>query len=188
MIKTTETITAELADREAIRDCIYRYCRGIDRADSELLLSAYWPDGTDQHGNFDAKSAQEFVDTALPILGKMEMTTHVMHNILIEIQGDIAYVESYVQAFHKMYREDGTLYDHMSSSRFLDLMERRDLQWRIKRRAVVRDWFREFGDSVAWADGDLGKALEYGKKKPLDIGQRKPNDLSYQVLKFSELP
>ena len=39
--------TIELQDlvaREAIRDCLYRYCRGIDRADAEMLRSAYWPD------------------------------------------------------------------------------------------------------------------------------------------------
>ena len=39
-----------LLDREAIRDCLYRYCRGIDRADEAALRSAYWPDATDCHG------------------------------------------------------------------------------------------------------------------------------------------
>ena len=28
-----------LLDREAIRDCLYRYCRGIDRADEAALRS-----------------------------------------------------------------------------------------------------------------------------------------------------
>ena len=43
---------AELVDREAIRDCIYRYCRGVDRADEAALRSAYWPDAIDQHGSY----------------------------------------------------------------------------------------------------------------------------------------
>ena len=42
----------ELLDREAIRDCIYRYCRGVDRADEASLRGAYWPDATDQHGPY----------------------------------------------------------------------------------------------------------------------------------------
>ena len=182
MNKKVSAIVAELGDREAIRDCIYRYCRGIDRMDRELLLSAYWPDGTDEHGNFTARSAQEFVGTALDILAGMEMTTHVMHNILIDIQGDVACVESYVQAFHKLRREDGSYYDHISSSRFLDRMERRDDEWRIKRRTVVRDWFREYADSADWKTGELGESLGYGRDKPLDTGRRKPEDLSYKVL------
>ncbi|MDX0110591.1 nuclear transport factor 2 family protein, partial [Sinorhizobium meliloti] len=28
-----EANISELLDREAIRDCLYRYCRGIDRGD-----------------------------------------------------------------------------------------------------------------------------------------------------------
>jgi hypothetical protein len=36
---------SELMDREMIRDCLYRYCRGIDRADEAMLRSACWPGG-----------------------------------------------------------------------------------------------------------------------------------------------
>ena len=39
-----------LLDREAIRDCLYRYCRGIDRADEDARRSAEWPDVRDCHG------------------------------------------------------------------------------------------------------------------------------------------
>lgn len=184
MIRKTDQIAAELADREAIRDCIYRYCRGIDRIDRELLLSAYWPDAIDEHGNFSTRSAEEFANQAISILGTMVLTTHVVHNILIDIRGPEAHVETYVQAFHTRKREDGTFYDHMSSSRFLDRMERRDGEWRISHRAVVRDWFREFAEAHEWAEGELGQALGYGRRQPLDIAQRSPEDLSYQFLDF----
>ena len=39
----TETSTdaiGQLLDREAIRECIFRYCRGIDRQDEQALRSA----------------------------------------------------------------------------------------------------------------------------------------------------
>ena len=45
-----EAKLTELLDREAIRACIYRYCRGVDRADEATLRGTYWPDATDQHG------------------------------------------------------------------------------------------------------------------------------------------
>jgi hypothetical protein len=175
-------IAGEMADREAIGDCLHRYCRGIDRIDVELLLSAYWPDGTDEHGNFTAVSAQDFVDHAVPILQGMDLTKHLLSNILIRIEGERAHVESYVQAFHRMRRPDGSRYDHISSGRYLDLMEKRDDEWRIKRRVVIRDWFREFPDAADWADGAMPQSLGYGKHRPLDVGLRKPDDRSYELL------
>lgn len=50
-----------LFDREAIRECLYRYCRGIDRADEAALRSAYWEDATDCHGAWNG-SAAGFID------------------------------------------------------------------------------------------------------------------------------
>ena len=185
MIKSVSDIGREWADRESIRDCLYRYCRGIDRLDVELMLSAYWPDATDEHGNFVANSAQEFVDHAVPILEGIELTTHFLGNILIDVKGDAAFVESYIQAFHRMRRPDGSSYDHMSSSRFIDRMEKRDDQWRIRRRVVVRDWFREFADSGDWASGAFPQAHGYGKSEPLSLGLRKPDDRSYELLGHS---
>ncbi|KHK90289.1 nuclear transport factor 2 family protein [Novosphingobium malaysiense] len=182
MIRTVEEVAKEFADRECIRDCLYRYCRGIDRLDTELILSAYWPDATDEHGNFLANSAQEFVDHAVPIIESMDLTTHFLGNILIDIRGEEAWVESYIQAFHRMSREDGSRYDHMSSSRFIDRMERRAGEWRIKRRVVVRDWFREFPDSSEWDKGQLPGKLGYGKAEPLSLGLRKPDDPSYALM------
>lgn len=32
-----------LLDRQAILDCIHRYCRGVDRMDRQLTLSVYHP-------------------------------------------------------------------------------------------------------------------------------------------------
>ncbi|BEP46256.1 hypothetical protein GmRootV15_68450 (plasmid) [Variovorax sp. V15] len=53
-----------LLDREAIRDCLYRYCRGIDRCDEAALRSAYWEDATDCHGAWKG-SAEGFIAQAL---------------------------------------------------------------------------------------------------------------------------
>lgn len=183
MVRKTAQFAAEFADREAIRDCVYRYCRGIDRLDVDLILSAYWPDATDEHGNFVTGSAQEFVDHAVPIIRSIDLTTHFIGNILIDIDGEQAFVESYIQAFHRMRRADGTRYDHISGSRFVDRMEKREDEWRIARRVVVRDWFREFSDSADWDKGELGGELGYGRDRPLDLGARKPDDRSYALLR-----
>ena len=46
----TTALVRELKDRQEIYDCLMRYCRGIDRLDRDMLLSAYHPDAVDDHG------------------------------------------------------------------------------------------------------------------------------------------
>ena len=74
-----------LADREAIRECLYRYCRGIDRLDEAALRSAYWPDATDRHGPYQG-SAAGFIDWALAKLQGGGRLVHFLGNILIELR------------------------------------------------------------------------------------------------------
>ena len=42
-----------LRDHEEIRQLLYRYARGVDRADIDILRSVYAEGGTDRHGLFD---------------------------------------------------------------------------------------------------------------------------------------
>jgi hypothetical protein len=61
-----ETITPELRqllDREAIREVIQRFARGLDRHDDALVASAYHPDALDHHGAFLGSPA-EFIPWA----------------------------------------------------------------------------------------------------------------------------
>ena len=53
MMPKIADIRDQLADREAVRDCLYRYCRAIDRCDFELLASVYWRDSTEDHEPFN---------------------------------------------------------------------------------------------------------------------------------------
>ena len=54
----------QLSDREKIREAAMRYSYGVDRLDPEVMKSAYWPEATDNHGNF-VGNAHEFVDLSL---------------------------------------------------------------------------------------------------------------------------
>lgn len=129
----------ELSNREAIRDCLYRYCRGIDRADEAALRSAYWPDGTDNHGPYNG-SASGFIDWAMKTLPHMERNIHQIHNILIEFDDEGALVESYFSAFQRQPSQDGTLEELMMKGRYIDRFTQRDGEWRIFARTVVFDW------------------------------------------------
>ena len=43
----------ELANRLAIQDVLNKHSRGVDRADADMLKSAYWPEAEVAYGGFD---------------------------------------------------------------------------------------------------------------------------------------
>lgn len=134
---------AELVDRTAISDVLHRYCRAIDRCDAELLRSCYHPDAVDHHGPIRGRR-DEFVDRAISELtlraaSHGQLTTHVLGNVIIDLDGDAAAVESYFQAAHVEDRDEGFRVFEFHG-RYLDRFERRDGEWRIARRTVVHDW------------------------------------------------
>jgi len=155
----------ELADREAIRDCLYRYCRGIDRCDADLLRSAYWPDGLDSHAvpGKPPLNAYDFIGRVMPKLEMMQRTQHQITNSLIRIDGDNANVESYFWAVHQEHR-DGELQDVHAAGRYLDRFTKRNGEWRIAHRHVLIDWFRVGEKSSDWSQGMFGKPSEGGDR------------------------
>lgn len=177
MVLTISQLQSELVDRESIRQCIYRYCRGIDRCDFDLLLTAYWPDATEDHDPF-VGTITDFVEFARDILLTMDQTSHMVTNTLIDIYGATAHVESYVRAYHRLTRDDGSKHDLVTASRYLDVMERRDGEWRIITRTVVRDWYRDYPDTADWT------AEVFGQK--FSPGVRLPDDRSYAI--FGSMP
>lgn len=130
----------DLLDREAIRDCLYRYCRGIDRADEEALSSAYWPDATDCHGAYRG-SAAGFIARALPRLRAGGSRVHTISNILIELHGAVAAVESSFLALQTS--ASAPTHETFLCGRYVDRFEQRDGEWRVANRTVVYDWIEE---------------------------------------------
>lgn len=129
-----------LLDREAIRDCLYGYCRGIDRADEAALRSAYWEDATDCHGAWNG-SATGFIDQALQKLREGGRRVHQVSNIAIELHGDLAAVESAFLALQAPASAPSR--ETFLCGRYLDRFERRRGEWRIAARTVVYDWIEE---------------------------------------------
>jgi hypothetical protein len=163
-----------LLDREAIRDCLYRYCRGIDRVDEEALRSAYWEDATDCHGAWNG-SATGFIDQALQRLRQGGRRVHQISNVLIELQGQSAAVESSFFALQSA-AEAPTL-QTLLCGRYVDRFERRSGQWRIAARTVVYDWIEERErPELAQADAAL-----FGKRQP--VGTVAPHDAVYGLLR-----
>jgi hypothetical protein len=170
-----KTFESELADREAIRHCLNRYSRGVDRLDEELLQSVYWPGAIDDHIIFTG-TGQDFIPFVIKALGAMDQTMHMLGNMLIDMDGkSAATAETYFQAFHRVPGESGVAADLIVGGRYVDRFEKRDDEWRISARTVIIDWFRQYADSGDWSAKPLGLDIE--------PGLRKPDDRSYALMK-----
>lgn len=135
----------ELMDREAIRECMNRYCRGIDRQDEDALRSAYWPDATDRHGPYQG-SATGFIDWALKKLAKDSLRSiHNIANMSITLAGQQAGVETYFLALQRDRDSQGVPREIFIAGRYVDRFEKRGQEWRIAARTVVYDWLRDLG-------------------------------------------
>jgi ketosteroid isomerase-like protein len=158
-----------LLDKEDIREVTYRFARGVDRHDWELIRSCYHDDGVDCHGIFDGP-ATEYVAWVTENVPKLATsTTHHVSNGLIDVQGDVAFCESYVLAAHRYVRDDGQRADFLCGARYVDRFERRDGRWRIAHRQLLWDWVRDDRlDGEFEAVGIDPSQLRFGEHGPAD--------------------
>ena len=163
-----------LLDREAIRDCIYRYCRGIDRADEAALRSSYWPDATDSHGAYSGP-VEGFFQWALEVFKTDARNVHQVSNILIAFTAPTrAAVESYFNALQRGAGKDGVVRQFHLAGRYCDLFEKRAGEWRVVQRTVVYDWIDE---QTPPAESETAR---FGPRQP--IGAKLPHDPIYHLL------
>ena len=131
----------ELLDKQAVYEVVLRYCRGIDRLDLETVRDCYHPDGVDHHTGFSG-TRDEYVLWVGEGLRRFDGTMHFVGNHLAEVEGDVAFSETYGNAHHwGTPREDPAL-NFVSGFRYVDRFERRDGTWRIAERHAVREWTR----------------------------------------------
>jgi hypothetical protein len=158
-----QTAVAAFLDKQAIRDALMRYCRGVDRLDEALLASVYHGGAWDHHGRFDmigtefAKHVVGFMKTAA--LGHQ----HRIANISIELDGDTAHVESYL---HSLMNHADRVDEFIG--RYVDRFEKRNGEWKIAERWVVVDFTR----MTPVAD-------RFGLETTFIRGQRATDDQSY---------
>jgi ketosteroid isomerase-like protein len=125
-----------LLDKQDVRECVERFCRGMDRFDRETYLSAFWDDAEMAAGPFVGNAADCW-DWAVPMHEQGQILTH--HALLqsnIDLAGDTAHCESYY-LFVARNRDESLV---TAGGRYIDRMERRDGEWRIAVRTNVIEW------------------------------------------------
>jgi hypothetical protein len=171
----------QLLDRQEITDLLYRRARAGDRRDLELALSCYHDGATEEHEGFTG-SVETFLRerslTSPHSTAPVTCLWHFISNILIDLRGDEAAVESYHIAVVEAEPPDGEATRSIIGGRYLDEFAKRDGRWAITHRSVVFDWSRVEPITAGTAYWDL---MGHDTSKIL-FGDFGPNDPLYELL------
>ncbi len=149
--------SGEWIARAKIAECVARLARGEDRRNADLIRACWWPDATYdygvQSGGFDS-----YLAWVVPGADAIKNTQHVIGQTYIELDGDSAKAETHVVSYHRIDMGAGDQ-DTCIGGRYLDTMEQRDGDWRIRDRVMLYDWYSEWGDAIDWSRGLMGLPL-----------------------------
>ncbi|MDX6292544.1 MAG: hypothetical protein QOH50_1619 [Kribbellaceae bacterium] len=180
-LKERTPVESELADllaKQEITEVLYRRARAGDRRDHALALSCYHEGATEEHEGFTGPAADFVLEHSAYAPGKTPPTSSLVHliaNVLIELDGDEAAVESYHLCFMTGH-VTGTETDTTIAGRYLDRFARRNGRWAITHRQVVFDWSRtEPGVERFWD--------RYPDQSKIAFGRLGPDDPLYGMTK-----
>lgn len=136
--ETLETLAA----KQAIRDALSRYCRGLDRMDREMAEDVWHADGTADYLGIYEGTGHGFVEWVWGAHAAMERHSHQITNVLIELgdDGEHATSESYVTVvLWTLPDAEGRQFELVGRGRYLDRWEKRGGRWAIAHRVHVLD-------------------------------------------------
>ena len=144
---------AELLAKQEITELLYRYCRGVDRLDMELVRSCYHPDATDSHGTFQG-TVDEYLVWSERLLSRYTGSVHTVLNVLVEIEPEpmasasgetVRWARSEAHGIARHWTEGGPPELNLSVGfRFIDdVSQRNEGPWLISRRMATTEWVRE---------------------------------------------
>jgi hypothetical protein len=169
--KASKTELSDLLAKQQITDVLFRYCRGTDRGDADLLRTCFHPDSTHVMGQFEGLS-HDYIESRIMALGRtLDYEMHFVTNIMIELQGDRAVSESLFLARH-IWTDPKTkkLKTRVVEGRYLDRFERRKGVWKIAHRTGLMPFVQE---------SDLPGPVT---PKTLAMSGKFPDDLVYGLI------
>ncbi|MDE8654006.1 nuclear transport factor 2 family protein [Novosphingobium album (ex Liu et al. 2023)] len=128
---------AQLADKQAITELIYTYCRAVDRLDVPLGHSVWHEDGYADYGAaYYRGPGRGVIDLICQHHLGLLSHSHQVANVLIALDGDDAGSEAYVTGTMRAER-DGKLFQIGVWGRYLDRWQKRGGRWGLLHRVVV---------------------------------------------------
>jgi len=175
----TQSPTDLLIVKTEIEQVLYRYARGVDRKDWQLVRSAYHRDAIDVHGTYEG-CIDGLIEHLKHRHENIEQSLHVITNILIEMDtANGALVESYFicyqrlksaadveKAIHAQQVQSHETLQLTVVGRYIDRFEIREDSWKIARRQVA---FDVLGTQATPRGGGLDPTLLLSKRNEEDV-------------------
>lgn len=97
-----------VVDKSEIADLLYTVARGLDRIDETLLRSVFHPDATvDMGPGLFQGTGNDYVHWVIGVLGQIRESHHMIANVRVTLEHDVALVESYCHAHFRVDKPTG---------------------------------------------------------------------------------
>ena len=172
-IAQPDGILARMYDRAQIQESLYRYARGVDRGNWDLVRSTYHTDAYDEHGSYKG-GVDGLIEWLEDRFSAVDNSTHFLGNCIIEFVGpDKALVETYYVSRRLRPPIGDELKiagpsDRMCREgwgRYVDVFERRDGEWRVSHRTIVQ----ETSSTSLAIGGARDPAMRWGRRDEFDL-------------------
>ncbi|HRD99664.1 MAG TPA: nuclear transport factor 2 family protein [Ilumatobacteraceae bacterium] len=119
----------------AVQQVLYRYCRGLDRMDRDLVASCFAPDAHVDYLSIFTGTAEAFIDEVWIRHSRYLRHSHQIGNVLVEATDDHLVSEAYVTT--TLWTD--TLMERKVSGRYIDRWSPDPNRWVIAERIFVAD-------------------------------------------------
>ena len=148
-----------LSDRALISDQLYRYAKGLDTRDWNLVTSVL-TDPFHLHAEMlgidRSLSPREYIEMAPgKFLPGFDATAHLNTNQLITVHGDQAQIETRMYACHYINPQDNTLTDHLSAPASTHCNMQMHWEGWLNRQPNGSWLFHKFYMGVVASEGDM---------------------------------
>ena len=124
-----------LADEREIRRLITNYARGCDTRNGDLFAAQFTEDAVLELAGRDTVGRQRLAKIP-EMLNAYQLTYHMVHNIVIDVDGDTATGEVYSASHHLRPIEKSAFSDRVMYITYRDSYVRTGQGWRIAHRLV----------------------------------------------------
>ena len=169
------TTLQALIDKDAIRDLVFSYSRGVDRQDFNFLRTLYTADAIeDDHGGNFSGTGEAYVDWLEEVMGRVRASQHQVYNHTIMLEGAYrAQGEVYLAGRTRLALEEGGEEDLTHGLRYLDHYAKVGNKWLFAERTIIVDWLE--AAPTQWAP-------ERDDTRNAQFGTTGADDPSYRIL------